>query len=155
MRAFAFRHSALWLLGLVVVSGSTSCRSAPDRDAEADVIRAAERDRLRALVQADVQRARELHADEFQLINPRGESLSKEQYLGGIASGQIDYLVWEPVSPIDVRMHGEAAVIRYRSKLEIVVQGQQVPLQHYWHTDSYERRDGRWQVVWSQATGSR
>jgi hypothetical protein len=23
---------------------------------------------------------------------------------------------------------------------------------HAWHTDVYERRDGRWQVVWSQAT---
>jgi hypothetical protein len=25
-------------------------------------------------------------------------------------------------------------------------------LLHCWHTDSYEQRDGRWQVVWSQAT---
>ena len=23
----------------------------------------------------------------------------------------------------------------------------------HWHTDLYERRDGRWQVVWSHATG--
>ncbi len=90
-----------------------------------------------------------------QLINPRGEALSKEQYLGGIASGQLDYLVWEPESSIEVRLYGQAAVIRYQSQLEIVVQGQKVPLQRYWHTDSYEKRNGRWQVVWSQATGPR
>ena len=96
--------------------------------------------------------ARQLHADDFQLINPRGGSLSKEQYLGGIASGQLDYLVWEPES-IEVRLYGEAAVIRYQSQLEIVVQGQKVPRQRYWHTDTYEKRNGRWQVVWSQATG--
>jgi hypothetical protein len=128
--------------------------SSHDPTAEADLVRATERERLRALVQADLEVARRLHADDFQLINPRGESLSKEQYLGGVESGELDYVVWEPESSIDVRVHGDAAVIRYRSKLEIVVRGQRVPLQRYWHTDSYEKRDGRWQVVWSQATQS-
>ena len=119
---------------------------------EADLIRATERERLRALVEADMEVARQLHADDFQLINPLGQSLSKEQYLGGIASGDLDYLVWESES-IEVRLYDQAAVIRYQSQLEIVVQGQKVPRQRYWHTDSYEKRNGRWQVVWSQATG--
>lgn len=118
---------------------------------EADLIRATERERLRALVEANMEVARQLHADDFQLINPLGQSLSKEQYLGGIASGDLDYLVWEPES-IEVRLYDQAAVIRYQSQLEIVVQGQKVPRQRYWHTDSYEKRNGRWQVVWSQAT---
>ena len=122
--------------------------------AEADLIRATERQRLRALVGANVEVARRLHAYDFQLINPRGEPISKEQYLGGIASGQIDYVVWEPDSEIEVRLYGRGAVIRYRSRLEIVVQGQKVPLQRYWHTDSYEKRKGSWQIVWSQATGT-
>lgn len=119
---------------------------------EADALRQLERERLRALVEADVQRARELHAEEFQLVNPRGETLTKGQYLGGIESGRLDYLLWEPVSQIAVRLHGEAAVIRYRSRLEIVVDGQRVPEAQYWHTDSYEKHAGQWQVVWSQAT---
>ena len=118
---------------------------------EADLIRATECGRLRALVEANMEVARQLHADDFQLINPLGQSLSKEQYLGGIASGDLDYLVWEPES-IEVRLYDQAAVIRYQSQLEIVVQGQKVPRQRYWHTDSYEKRNGRWQVVWSQAT---
>ena len=120
--------------------------------AEADLVRATERERLRALVAANMEVARQLHADDFQLINPLGQSLSKEQYLGGIASGDLDYLVWEPES-IEVRLYDQAAVIRYQSQLEIIVQGQKVPRQRYWHTDSYEKRNGRWQVVWSQATG--
>jgi hypothetical protein len=53
---------------------------------------------------------------------------------------------------IEVRLSGEIALIRYASQLELVAGGQRVPLGHYWHTDSYERRDGRWQAVWSQAT---
>jgi len=119
---------------------------------EANALRQLERERLRALVEADVQRARELHAEEFQLVNPRGEALTKDQYLGGIESGRLDYLLWEPVSHIAVRLHGDAAVIRYRSRLEIVVDGQRVPEAQYWHTDSYEKHAGKWQVVWSQAT---
>ena len=147
----------------LAVAGATACESSPSSSpqrstgaangqAEADLIRTTERERLRALVEANVARARQLHADDFQLINPLGGSLSKEQYLAGIGSGELDYLFWEADS-IAVRLHGEAAVIRYPSHLEIVVQGRHVPRQRYWHTDLYERRDGQWQVVWSQATG--
>lgn len=135
----------------LAVAGSASCRSSANTQAEADLIRATERERLRALVEANVEVARQLHADDFQLINPFGGSLSKEQYLGGVASGDLDYLVWEPES-IQVRLYGRAALIRYPSQLEIVVRGQKVTLRRYWHTDSYEKRNGRWQVVWSQAT---
>jgi hypothetical protein len=90
---------------------------------EADKIRAIEYQRLRALVEADLEVACRLHADDFQLIDPSGESLSKEEYLGAVASGEIDYLVWEP-DAIEVRLSGEMALIRYASRLELVVGGQ-------------------------------
>jgi Domain of unknown function (DUF4440) len=131
----------------------SSDRAAASEDQrEADILRATERARLQALVTGDVTRARELHTDDFQLINPLGGALSKEQYLGGIESGQLQYLFWEPDS-IAVRIYGDAAAIRYQSRLEVVVQGRHIPRQRYWHTDLYERRGGQWQVVWSQATG--
>ena len=120
-------------------------------EAEADRVRATERERLRALVNADIDVARRLHADNFQLITPFGDSLSKEQYLGAVASGDVDYLVWEP-GAIEVRLNGNMAVLRYQSQIEIVVRGTRIPLKRYWHTDSYEKRDGLWQVVWSHAT---
>jgi Domain of unknown function (DUF4440) len=118
---------------------------------EAARIRAIEYQRLRALVEADMELARQRHSDDFQLINPSGESLSREQYLDAVASGEINYLVWEP-DAIEVRLSAGMAVIRYSSQLELVAGGQKVPLRHYWHTDSYERRNGQWQAVWSQAT---
>jgi hypothetical protein len=119
---------------------------------EADNVRATERERLRALVNGDMEVARRLHADDFQLVTPLGAVFSKEQYLGGIAAGVLHYLVWEIDSPIDVRMYGAVAVIRYQSQIEIVVQGQNYPRSRVWHTDAYEKRDGQWQVVWSHAT---
>jgi hypothetical protein len=140
-------YALVLALGLLMIA----CIAFSEQD-EAYTIRQLERERLRALVEADVPRARELHADEFQLVNPRGETLTKDEYLGGIESGRLDYLLWEPISDIAVRMHGDAAVIRYRSRLEIVVDGQRVPEAQYWHTDSYEKFAGQWRVVWSQAT---
>jgi hypothetical protein len=126
-------------------------RSETDRDL-AERIRSLERERLRALVDGDLDRADALHADDFQLINPAGGTGTKAQYLDGIASGEFNYLVFEPDSEIAVQVYGEAVVIRYRSRLEIIVGGEHVPLRHYWHTDLYDQRAGRWQVVWSQAT---
>ena len=131
----------------------TSSGAGTAEDREVEVLRSTERERLRALVSGDVEQAAQLHADDFQLINPLGGALSKDQYLGGISSGQIRYLYWEPEA-IAVRVYGGAAVIRYQSELEIVVQGRHIPRQRYWHTDLYERHGSQWQVVWSHATAA-
>ena len=106
--------------------------------------------RLRALVDADVAVAEGIHAHDFQLITPGGDAYSKVQYLGDVASGVIDYRVWEPLD-IEVHVRGDAGCLRYHSNLEIVG-GRHIALSRYWHTDYYERRDGRWQVIWSHAT---
>jgi hypothetical protein len=116
-----------------------------------DEIRVLERQRLRALVAADIERANDLHADDFQLINPAGRTYTKAQYLGDVASGDINYQVWEPAE-IAVVLGTEVAVVRYEAEMEIILSGQAFPRNRLWHTDVYVQRDGRWQVIWSQAT---
>ncbi len=124
----------------------------PPRNArDGDLLRAIERERVGALVDRNIDRARELHADDFQLITPEGQSLSKEQYLEAIASGALRYVSWEP-GRIEVRLDGDVAVIRYRSEIEVVVDGDRFPRHPLWHTDFYERAEERWRIVWSQAT---
>jgi ketosteroid isomerase-like protein len=118
---------------------------------KADQLRAVERARLRSLVDADVETARRLHTDDFELINPVGGTLSKEQYLRDVASGELDYLEWEP-GEIRVRLYGDSAVIRYRAHLRVSVKGSAGRAVTFWHTDLYEKRDGRWQIVWAHAT---
>jgi uncharacterized protein DUF4440 len=81
-----------------------------------------ERRRLRALVDGDLPVADQLHADDFQLITPSGESVSKEEYLQRVASGEIDYLVWDP-EEIDAHIRDDAACLRYRSTIKIIVDG--------------------------------
>ncbi|MEZ4869393.1 MAG: hypothetical protein R3C14_49175 [Caldilineaceae bacterium] len=43
------------------------------------------------------------------------------------------------------------AILHYQAQMEIIVGGQQSPPNRLWHMDAYEKRDGCWQVVWSQA----
>lgn len=78
-------------------------------------------------------------------------TICREAYLSGIASGQIDYHRWQP-GPMEVRVFPGAAVLRYRAEVEISFRGNRLPRQSLWHTDLYEFRENRWQIVWSQAT---
>jgi hypothetical protein len=117
-------------------------------------IRQLERQRLRALVEKDLEIAQQLHADDYQLITPSGAVYSKTAYLDAIASGELDYRVWEPVEPgeLAVRMYGGVALIRYQARIELSISGQALAPVRLWHTDAYELRGGRWQAVWPQAT---
>jgi hypothetical protein len=120
---------------------------------QAEELRRLERERLRSLVAADLETARRLHADDFQLINPAGVALTKEQYLGSIESGLLDYRAWE-AGEIAVRIHGNTAVIRYQDiRFEVFFAGQLVHRGETYHTNYYEKRRGQWQVVWSHASG--
>ena len=116
-----------------------------------DALRATEQARLAALVSKNLTLARTLHADDFQLITPVGIALSKAQYLGAIESGNLVYGAWDP-RQIEVRLYGDAAALRYQASLEVIFGPHHMPRADHWHTDLYEKRDGAWQVVWSQAT---
>ena len=118
-----------------------------------EAVQAIERERLAALLNADMQTAGRIHSDDFQLITPLGAVLSKDQYLGAVAAGVIKYVVMELESQVDARVYGDVVLIRYRAVIEIDVQGQRYPRASYWFTDAYEKRDERWQIVWSQGTG--
>lgn len=123
----------------------------PNLSGQAEQIRDIERTRLASLVNGDVSAASLLHADDFQLVTPIGALLSKAEYLGAIATGQITYLYWEP-GVIEVRLAESVATIRYQAELEVMFGTHHVPRARYWHTDTYELSAAGWQAVWSQAT---
>jgi hypothetical protein len=135
------------IVGLIQTFSVTNVNA----QSKADKLRAIERERLRSLVDADIATARRLHADDFELIYPRGGTLSKEEYLRRIASGDLDYLEWEP-GEIRVRMYRDSAVIRYQARLRVSVNRSPGRPVKFWHTDVYEKRNGQWQIVWSHAT---
>ena len=124
------------------------------RVTQAHDFRELERSRLRSLVEGDMGLAWQLHAFDFHLITPSGFSYSRDVYLGEIETGQLKYLMWEP-GPMEVRLQGDAALLRYQAKLEVNSGEGRASSLRCWHTDSYELHNGFWQVVWSQATAIR
>lgn len=110
---------------------------------------ALERRRTQALLRRDIAGARALHAPDYQLITPGGGAFTLEQYLGKIERAELVYLGWE-LGEVAVRQGADMALLRYRATLTLAG-GDERPFQ-VWHTDSYERREGQWLAVWSQAT---
>jgi hypothetical protein len=145
----------------VAIPALTGAQASPARPAhvvraqlgasQAERLRAIERTRLHALVDADTTTARRLIASDFQAVTPSGDTLSRADYLGAVAAGVIDYLVFQPVSPIAVRRSGDSAALRYKVSFDLVAGGTRVTHKG-WITELWERRDGRWQLVWEQAT---
>jgi len=125
----------------------------PNVDLDTEAIRHIQRERAGALLAANIETARRIYADDFQLITPLGAVFSKSEYLDAVEAGVLRYLVFELDSPLQLRVYGDVALVRYRTLIEIEVQGQRYPRSSYWFTDAYEKHDGQWQIVWSQGTG--
>ena len=117
-----------------------------------DELRALEQEKLAALVAKDIEKLQRIHANDFQLVNPAGQELNRDDYINGIALGYIEYRLWEPETRIQAVVYGDAAVLRYREQVEVAVQGEAQPVQHFWQIEVYEKRRDGWQTVFSQST---
>ena len=140
---------AALLLSAVATARADHSKGA-SKPRQVERLRHIEQTRLQALVDADVAVAGSLIATDFELINPIGDVLTRDDLLGGLGSGALDFLANTVTSEIRVRLHGSTAVLRYRHMIDIAV----VPVGHLahpaWSTAVYERRHGKWQVVWEQ-----
>ena len=143
---------AMAAAAIVVASGvATASSTTSASSSQADRLRAIERTRLQALVDGDTATARKLTAPDFQVINPAGAPLSRADFLDPVGAGVLDFLSLEPKSRIAVRVSGDSATLRYKTGFDLVVGG--THLTHdAWTTDLFERRHGRWQIVWGQTT---
>jgi hypothetical protein len=93
-------------------------------------------------------------AGDFQAVPPSGDPLKRKDYLGAVAAGVIDYRVFEPISRIAVSRSGDSAALRYKVSFDLVAGGPGgTRVTHKgWITELWERRHGRWQIFWEQAT---
>jgi hypothetical protein len=140
--------AALLLPTAATAKGDHSKGAGKSRQVER--LRQVEQKRLQALVDADVDVAGALIADDFEVINPIGENLTRAVLLGAVGSGAIDFLSDEITSPIRVRRHGNSAVLRYRHTIDIRVAGVGHLTHPAWTTALYEQRKGSWRIVWEQ-----
>ena len=145
----------------VAIPALTGAQASPARSAhaayarpgasQADQLRALERRRVHALVDADTATAGGLMARDFHAIPPSGDPLARKDYLGAVAAGVIDYRVFEPVSRIAVSSSGDLAALRYKVSFDLVA-GETRVTHKGWITELWESRNGRWQIAWEQAT---
>ena len=138
------------VLVLAGAAYATASANAGTGRSAADQVRTAEQTLLRAEVDADTHTAAALLAPDLQLIDPTGGAGTRADDLANVGGG-VDFVTIKPIEPISVRVHGDSAVARLKLTFKVVAYGQTV--QHDgWTTDLWERRDGRWQLVWSQTT---
>ena len=131
----------------------SSCSQRDLAQHDVDTLKSLETQRLASLVDANIEVASKLHADDFQLITPDGHTYSKEQYLGEISSGTLDYVSWQP-SDFLVRVYDDVAAIRYEdSDFVVAFDGEPVWTGNLKHTNLYEKHNGDWFIVWSHASG--
>jgi hypothetical protein len=138
--------------GVALLAAGAAVAATHGGSSEANRLRAIERTRLHALVAADTATARKLIAPDFQLVNPGGGTSGREDYMDALDAGAIDYRVFEPASPIAVRLYGNNAALRFQVNFDLVVGGDTHVKHPGWITELYERRHGHWQIVWEQAT---
>jgi hypothetical protein len=133
-----------------------SASSAADTTREAagiaSTLQQIERERLAAFVDADMEVIDRLHAEDFELVPPPGVVLTRAEVVDLVRTGGLDYQAFDPISDIDVRVHGAAATLWYSSKIDVVAAGQGHFVHEAWLLVLYENRGGQWQVVREQAT---
>lgn len=129
------------------------CRCSDYSHMEQEKIIKIEKNRLQALVNADTVFAAPIHSYDFQLITPMGYKVDKNEYLRSIESGELDYKEWG-FKDISVRFYKHAAVMRYTDTVFVVyLNGELLSNVVCTHTNLYEKHDGQWLIIWSQASG--
>lgn len=113
---------------------------------------ALERRRLAAIVDVDADALDALHHKDFVLCTPSGAVWDREFYLNGVISGSIAYTTFEPVSEIEVMASADLAALRYRSIIDITIEGGGGGHLECWHLDIYVPIGNNWVCKWSQAT---
>jgi Domain of unknown function (DUF4440) len=136
------------LPGVATANGDHSRGAGKSRQVER--LRRIEKKRLQALVDANVAVAGRLTANDYELINPLGEVLTRNDLLGAVGAGALDFVSDTITSRIRVRLHRDAAALRYRHTISVALGGVGHLTHPAWTTALYERRNGHWQIVWEQ-----
>jgi uncharacterized protein (TIGR02246 family) len=142
---------ALGVVLVAVIAIAIVARGSDATASQATRVRELDQTLRQALVAGDADAVDRILAPDVELVDPAGDKETRDQYLGSVSSGDLTYQTFDPISPVEVRISGDVAVVTYESQL--AVSAGAVDFEHKaWHTHLYEKRDGRWRQVWSQAT---
>jgi ketosteroid isomerase-like protein len=103
-----------------------------------------------AWVKSDVAFFDRIMADDYTWTAPEGSVMTKADDLALLNSGDSVITSWV-LTDIKVRVYGDAAVVTVRDTVKETYKGKDVSGQ-YQRTDTFIKRDGRWQCVASHSS---
>jgi ketosteroid isomerase-like protein len=103
-----------------------------------------------ALVKADLVFLDHILGEDYMFTSPLGEVLTKAQMLAELKSGE-DVVSSVVNHDMKVRVYGNTAVVTGHSTYKEAVKGNDISGEYRW-TDTWIRKDGRWQCVADHAS---
>ena len=116
-----------------------------------DAVRELERERFRAMVDADEESLAELLSERVNYVHTNGKRESKQQFITALANGRRRYRQIEIESQEIVPIGQETCVVTGRALLEMEVNGGSLVFSIA-YTAIHAQVAGRWQLLAWQAT---
>ena len=149
------------LLALVLIYGIiTACAaedeqasrksSAPSSNATEQQLINAEKNWAQAIVKGDEAAVARLEADDITTVQDDGSVTTKKDDLANLKSGETKYTAIDE-SDFQVRVYGNAAVVTGSYRAKGSSKGKEFETNGRF-TDTWVKRNGRWQAVASQDT---
>jgi ketosteroid isomerase-like protein len=132
------------------LAGETGANTQSPNERIVGEIKSLEYSRLAAGLRKDVDAVSATTAEDYLQIDTDGRVLNKPATLERIKSSYAQ-LVANPVDDVEVRVHGDTAILTGRARPEGVLDGKAFK-DAVRYTRIYVKRDGRWQVVLFQQT---
>ena len=144
----AFAVASLCLLALSFAAGQTSVKpSKTSSSGVEDKIKKLEQDWADATIKGPAA-VDQFEADDIITTDPSGRVTDKTQDKKDLSSGDLKFQSME-LSDLKVHVYGNVAVATGANKLKGTYKGQDIS-GTYRFTDTWVKRNGKWQVVASQ-----
>ena len=143
------RFFTLILALLILPAAGVALNRNAAKDAQKEVL-STDDARIKARTSGDVQTMSKIYADDYTLVTAEGDLRTREDQLSELRSGQLQF---RPVEVLErtVRLYGNTAIVRSRERSTIIRNGQDIG-GDFRANRVYIKRDGRWQLVLTQAT---
>jgi hypothetical protein len=136
----------------VAVAQIEPTKTTPDSTAEFEAeLKAITREMHDALLRGDKERLMRFFADDFAGTSYNGYTINKEELIRNFRTPPRDARITRDIEDFKVSGSADAAVVTYRV-VEHVEIGPQKSGGEYLYSDTFFKKDGRWQVYLSKVT---
>ena len=122
---------------------------ADDADSEKQVA-SLSKQATEATLKGDTKTLDAIMADDFVVINPVGELVTKAEHLKAMKDGTLRFDSIEH-SEVKVRVYGDAAVLTSRGRVKVTIKGRSESLSVR-NSEFYAKQGGKWRCVSAQVT---